>query len=326
MICPSLHGIRSLLPTFYLFVFTVTNFAPLAAQFMSPPPASPSSKLLMPAPHTTLPHVGCNPMLAQYIAAMYPPSQVCALLSTTAYDCTPMLVQYIASIAPGRICAMLPTTATDHPASGASPSSLASDSSQSNKLKSYISFWDRLTVAFLLGAMFLIATVKPRVDAAAKAEDRAASKDDKVYEAVLDELCKDHRYAARAQAEVHEATRCTFPASHALRPDVARRMRTRDDAVKAREEACKKVDDLRAVVGVARMGKVERFMVRCFFVLSILFSLSAGICSAAAFFRSAQLEKGGSMSLAAVIGTIAVAGVPMVLAHAHFLYVALYEN
>ncbi|KAM3372180.1 hypothetical protein ACQJBY_019195 [Aegilops geniculata] len=327
--CRMLGGLAG----FYFLVFTVTNFAPMAMQFMAAP--APSSQLLLPAARTTqLPPDGCTPMLAQYIT-MYAPGQVCALLSTPgtpATDCTPMLAHYIAMYLPGQVCALLSTPATDHPASCASPPTSASDSSsQSEKLKSHITGWNRLTVAFLLGAMFLIFTVKPRVDAAAKAEDRAATAEHKAYDAALDERNKAHDAAYRAKEDVKRAVDGILPAlvpppPGGLDPRVAKLSIIQYNAVIAREKADKKAEEKCPLVGLARMGRFERWTVRIFFALSILYSFGAGICSAAAYFRSAELELGDSMSLGAVIGSIVVPGVPFVLAHFHLLYVAFREN
>lgn len=167
---------------------------------------------------------------------------------------------------------------------------------------------------------------KPRVDAAAKGEDRAATKEDKAYETAVNEQSKAHADAARAQEDVHRATPRIFPAPGAPDPHVTQVTNIRHDAVIAKGKVDKKVEHLRTLVGVARMGMFERLMVRFLFAVSILFSLGAGICSAGAFFRSAELEMGDSMSLPTVIFIIAVPGVPMVMAHVHFFYVAILEN
>lgn len=58
---------------------------------------------------------------------------------------------------------------------------------------------------------------------------------------------------------------------------------------KPSESADKEAEEKRSLVGVTRMGVVERRVVRIIFILSILCSLGTGICAVGPFFRLAEL-------------------------------------
>lgn len=195
-----------------------------------------------------------------------------------------------------------------------------------DRLKFDIAIWNRFVIAFCAAAVYLVFLAKQRVDAAAKAEDRAASDEDKAYKSALEDLSAP-RTAVKEAAEAYALALQMFPplAEGAPDPRVTAAEKTRCDAVRALMSATEKDEKKKPIVGVARMGKVERRMVRILFFLSVLFNMGAGICAAGAFFRSVELQMGNPTEFGTLM-MFAVPGVPMIVAHLFSLFVAVKED
>ncbi|KAF7006609.1 hypothetical protein CFC21_021642 [Triticum aestivum] len=195
-----------------------------------------------------------------------------------------------------------------------------------DRLKYDIAIWNRFLIAFCLSAVYFVFLAKQRVDAAAKAEDRAASDEDKAYKSALEDLSAP-RTAVKEAAEAHALALEMFPppAEGALDPHVIAAEKTHCDAVRAFMSATEEAEKKRPIVGIARMGDVERRIVRGLFFLSVLVNMGAGICAAGAFFRSVELQMGNPAEFGTLV-VFAVPGVPMIVSHLFCLFVAVKED
>ncbi|KAI5009092.1 hypothetical protein ZWY2020_010140 [Hordeum vulgare] len=132
-----------------------------------------------------------------------------------------------------------------------------------DRLKFDIAIWNRFVIGFFAAALYLVYVAKQRVDAAAKAEDRAASNEDKSYKAALDKL-EAPRAAVTKAAESYRLALLSPPPlpECALDSHVTAAAKVHCDAVRAMMSATGKAEEQKPIVGIARMGDVERRIVR----------------------------------------------------------------
>ncbi|KAI5009106.1 hypothetical protein ZWY2020_010154 [Hordeum vulgare] len=173
-----------LFPTVALAVFTVTNMAPVSLQFFPPSPAGLPSAPLPPYPAVPLPQLP-SPQ------SPVPPSP---LLLDSSIVCAPPHAVIpsppVSAAAASLVCPASPAPLTD----------LTAD-----QLKFKIASWGRLALMFLSITFILIGIVGPQVEAAAKAEARAASEEDKAYKEAKEALIEAMYAVDAATREIDTA-------------------------------------------------------------------------------------------------------------------------
>ncbi|XP_044964250.1 uncharacterized protein LOC123424662 [Hordeum vulgare subsp. vulgare] len=297
-----------LFPTVALAVFTVTNMAPVSLQFFPPSPAGLPSAPLPPYPVVPLPQLP-SPQ------SPVPPSP---LLLDSSIVCAPPHAVIpsppVSAAAASLVCPASPAPLTD----------LTAD-----QLKFKIASWGRLALMFLSITFILIGIVGPQVEAAAKAEARAASEEDKAYKEAKEALIEAMYAVDAATKEIDTAVdKCIsdlqMRVSDLITNDHLFSLMFGINKVIARKhKVLEKVSIAKPQLGLARM-KHARVYRRCF-QLGICMNFATWVCAGGAFYRSIELQM-GKPARADTITCFSLLAILAAGLHGYYLRLANFED
>lgn len=182
---------------------------------------------------------------------------------------------------------------------------------------------------FLSITFILIGIVRPKVEAAAKAEARAASEDDKAYEKAKKKLRAATRAVDVAAKAIDTAVDTCLDLLHMRVSDLISNdhvfslMMDINKVIQRKHKALQKVSIAKPQLGLARMK--HAWVYRICLQLGICMDFVAWVCAGGAFYRSIELQMGKSAraDTIACFTTLAILAAGL---HGYYLRLASFED
>lgn len=182
---------------------------------------------------------------------------------------------------------------------------------------------------FLSITFILIGIVRPKVEAAAKAEARAASEEDKAYKEAKEELSAATLAVDVAAESIDTAVETCVELLHMRITDLIRNdhvfslMMDINKVIERKHQALEKVSIAKPQLGLARMK--HAWVYRLCLQLGICMDFAAWVCAGGAFYRSIELQMGKS-ARAVTIACFTILAILAAGLHGYYLRLASSED